>query len=80
MQAHRAHAEAPSEVTRFGIEEAKRLDWQDIKRFELTCAGILLVFGYLFARAKPKVSNPTPPSDISSLTLLTLSLLLSTGT
>ena len=52
--AHRAHAEAPTETTRMRIEEAKRLDWEDIKRFELICAGAFLVCFYIFKRAKPR--------------------------
>ena len=62
-QAHKAHAMAPSEATRLGIQKAKRLDWEDIKRFEFTCVGILLVFGYLFMRANPKRLHAVLPAN-----------------
>ena len=61
-EARRAHAEAPSEGTRLGLEEAIRLDWKDLKLFEIRCVGILLVFGYLFIRTKPKTVDSTLPS------------------
>ncbi len=52
FEAHRYYNNAPSEETRRGLEEAKRLDRRDIMKFELVMICILGVSVYGFIRAK----------------------------
>ena len=52
--AHRHHYDAPNEVTRIELEEAKRLDRRDILVYQLVMAGVFTVTVYAFIRAGRK--------------------------
>jgi hypothetical protein len=55
--AHRHHANAPSEETKREIQEAERLDRQDIMVFEFVMLGVFGLSLYAFTRAGKRVRN-----------------------